>query len=106
MVSGSPLTPGEDHTTGAQQAPGQASEREQVSVGVVLCDAAGNVLHVDDAAAAIMGFDGQTTAAVRLQTWPEFENSLLDGESAFAGLLEESAMRLAKLMGDGGFGKK
>ena len=31
--------------------------REGVSVGVVLCDAAGHALHVDDAAAALIGLD-------------------------------------------------
>jgi diguanylate cyclase (GGDEF)-like protein len=74
------LTPGEDAIADAPQAPGQAGAREQVNVGVVLCDAAGNVLHVDDAAAAIMGLEAQTTSAVRLQTWLEFENSLLNDD--------------------------
>jgi diguanylate cyclase (GGDEF)-like protein len=82
--------------TDAPQAPRQASEREQVNVGVVLCDAAGNVLHVDDSAAVIMGLDGQTTAAVRLQTWLDFENSLLDADGGPLAAGQSPLRRIAK----------
>ncbi len=56
--------------------------REGVSVGVVLCDAAGHALHVDDAAAALIGLDPSTGATERLRAWQRFEPRLLDDRGA------------------------
>ncbi len=56
--------------------------REGVSVGVVLCDADGHALHVDDAAAVLIGLDPSAGATERLRAWQRFEPRLLDDTGA------------------------
>ncbi len=56
--------------------------REGVSVGVVLCDAAGHAIHVDDAAAVLMGRDSSAGATERLRAWQRLESLLLDDQGA------------------------
>ena len=56
--------------------------REGVSVGVVLCDAAGHAIHVDDAAAVLIGRDSSAGATERLRAWQRLESLLLDDQGA------------------------
>jgi len=82
----------------ADPVPTDARESESVSVGVVLFDAAGHVLHVDDPAAALMGLDSHSTATERLATWSKFDASLLD-EDGSPLERERSPLRLALKVG-------
>ncbi len=63
-----------------------ARAHEGVSVGVVLCDAAGHALHIDDAAAALIGLDSGSGATERLRAWQRFEPLLLDDQGAPLGV--------------------
>ncbi len=56
--------------------------REGVSVGVVLCDPAGHAIHVDDAAAVLIGRDPTAGATERLRAWQRLESLLLDDQGA------------------------
>jgi diguanylate cyclase (GGDEF)-like protein len=84
---------GDNQTTTAA-----ARAREGVSVGVVLCDAAAHALHVDDAAAELIGLDPSSGATERLRAWQRFEPRLLDDLSAPLGV-ERFPVRLAAASG-------
>ena len=59
-----------------------SGDRDAVSVGVVLTDLSGHVLHIDDPAATFMGLDPDSQTADRVAAWPAFEASLLTDEGA------------------------
>jgi hypothetical protein len=51
-------------------------------VGVVLCNAAGHAIHVDDEAAILIGRDPTAGATERLRAWQRLESLLLDETGA------------------------
>ena len=57
-----------------------SGDRDAVSVGVVLCDLGGHILHVDDPAAAFMGLEPDSPLPDRVAAWPAFAASLLTDE--------------------------
>ena len=63
-----------------------ARPHEGVTVGVVLCDGDGHALHIDDAAAALIGLDPGSGATERLRAWQRFEPLLLDDGGAPLGV--------------------
>jgi polar amino acid transport system substrate-binding protein len=81
---GEHLTAADEQHTDPQAHPSQPGpdDRDSVSVGVVLCDLAGHILHVDDPATAFMGLDPGTPGPERVRAWPAFEASLLTDEGA------------------------
>ncbi len=72
-----------DHTgTGQATIDAAPRAREGVSVGVVLCNAAGHAIHVDDEAAVLIGRDPSAGATERLRAWQRLESLLLDETGA------------------------
>jgi len=53
-----------------------------VRLGVVLCDPVGRPLHVDDAAAELIGLDPDAGTTERLRAWQVFEGALVDENGA------------------------
>lgn len=78
---------------------GSGGGSEAVNVGVVLCDPTGNVLHVDDAAAAIMGLDPGSEVSDRIAAWEGFEAGLLDPDGQPLPV-PQSPLRLALATGE------
>jgi len=69
--------------------------RDGVRLGVVLCDPSGHPLHVDDAAAALIGLDPGAGATERLRAWQVFEAALLDETGAPLGATRSPARQVA-----------